>query len=854
MNKLLFDIRLALRRLRKSPGFTLIVAVTLAFGIGANTAIFTLVQGILLRALPVADPSQLYRIGDNNQCCVDGGFPEDAAKTGDFSIFSFDLYQHLKQSAPEFEQLAAVQAGIWDWTVRRGSEVARSLHGEFVSGNYFSTLGVSAHEGRLFAEGDDTPSSTPAVVLSYQSWQGEYAGDPSIVGSTIYIQAKPFTVIGIAPRGFFGDRVTDTPPDFWVPIQMEPYVEAGDSILHNPELHWLYLLGRVPPGTKAPTLQAKLTVALRQWLWSRPDMVANGGAAIIPRQHVVLTPAGGGIQILQNETRKGLTLLMILSSVVLLIACANIANLMLARATTRRSEIALRTALGAARPRILREIFLESALLALIGGLAGLGVAYAGSRLILALAFPEAKFMPISASPSPTVLAFAFLVSLVTAILFGAAPAWLSFHAQPAEALRGTGRTMHDRSSIPQKTLVIFQATLSVVLVAGAILLTRSLANLEHRNFGVATANRYVLHFDVQGAGYTVDRLPPLYREIQDRFAALPGMASASVAEYSPLQGENWSECVIQQGHGAPRHGDDCDSTWDRVDPQFLSSIGVPILRGRGFTDQDTNATPQVAIVNQAFVKKFFPNQDPIGQRFGIDRQKYSGSFEIVGVFRDFMMNLQYSRSLVHPVFLRPLAQQFTGYTEPDLVRMETRSMFVNSMILDFHAPPPNVDALVRDTLADINPNLTIQSLRPFGAQLAGNFDQERLVARLTGLFGLLALILASVGLYGVMSYFVAQRKSEVGIRMALGATRGSVVAMVMRGALGQILIGIGLGVPAALIAGHFMSSQLFEVRGYDPFSLAGAVAVLALCAAVAGFIPARRAASIEPMKALRIE
>ena len=854
MNKLLFDIRLALRRLRKSPGFALIVVVTLAFGIGANTAIFTLVQGILLRTLPVAAPSQLYRIGDNNQCCVDGGFPEDAAKTGDFSIFSFDLYEHLKQSAPEFAQLAAVQAGIWDWTVRRGSELAKSLRGEFVSGNYFSTLGVSAYEGRLFADGDDTPSAAPAVVLSYQAWQGEYAGDRSIVGSTVYIQAKPFTVIGIAPRGFFGDRVTDAPPDFWVPIQTEPYVESGQSILHNAESHWLYLLGRVPPGTNVAALQAKLTVSLRQWLWSRPNMVANGGGALIPRQHVVLTPAGGGIQILQNETGKGLTLLMILSTVVLLIACANIANLMLARATARRAEIALRTALGAARPRILREIFIESAVLACIGGLAGLGVAYAGSRLILALAFPEAKFMPVSASPSPAVLGFAFLVSLLTAVLFGAAPAWLSFHAQPAEALRGVGRTLRDRSSIPQKSLVIFQAALSVVLVAGAILLTKSLANLEHHDFGVATANRYVLRFDAQGAGYTLERLPALYREMQDRFQALPGMASASLEEYSPLQGENWSECVIQQGHAAPRQGQDCDSTWNRVDPQFLNSIGVPMLRGRGFTNEDTDASPQVAIVNEAFVRKFFPNQDPIGQRFGVDRPKYSGSFEIVGVFRDFMMNLQYSREQVHPVFLRPLSQQFTGFTEPDLIRMETRSMFANAMILDFHAPPPNVDAVVRDTLAGINPNLTIQSLRPFGDQLAGNFDQERLVTRLTGLFGLLALILASVGLYGVMSYFVAQRRAEVGIRMALGATRASVLGMVMRGAFGQVLIGIALGVPAALVAGHYMSSQLYEVHGYDPLSLAAAVAVLGVCAAIAGFIPARRAASVDPMKALRIE
>lgn len=851
---LIRDLRYALRSLRNSPGFTLTVIVTLALGIGANTAIFTLVDGILLRSLPVANPAQLYRIGDENQCCVDGGFPQDASQTGDFSIFSFDLYQHLQQSAPEFEQLAATQAGQWTWSVRRGRDLAKSLHGEFVSGNFFSTLGVKAYTGRVFTESDDSSAAAPAVVLSYAAWQGEYSGDPSILDSIIYIQAKPFTVIGIAPPGFFGDRVTDTPPDFWMPLHTEPYIEAGDAILHEPESHWLYLLGRVRAGTNVAALQSKLTVSLRQWLLSRPDLVANGGAALIPRMHVVLSPGGGGIQILQSETGKGLRMLMALSTLVLLIACANIANLMLARTTTRRGAIALRTALGAGRQRILREILTESLVLSCLGGLAGLVVAYIGCRMILALVFPSATHMPISANPSLPVLGFALLISLITGILFGAAPAWLSFHAQPAEALRGVSRSTRDRTSLPQKALVVFQAALSVVLLAAAILMTKTLANHESQNFGVVTANRYVVHFDPQGAGYTVDRLPALYREIQDRFSALPGIASASLALYSPLEGDNWSNCVIQQGHPEPRHGDDCDSTWDRVDTHFLDAIGVPIVRGRGFTDQDTATSPQVALVNEAFVKKFFPNQDPIGRRFGETRPEYSGSFEIVGVFRDFMMNLQYSEDNVHPVFLRPLTQQYMDYKDQGLSRAETRSMFVNAMILNFHAAPPNVDALVRNTFAGIDPNLTVNDLRSFGNQLAGNFNQDRLVSRLTGLFGLLALVLASVGLYGVMSYFVARRTGEIGIRMALGATRPSVVNMVMRGALWQILIGLVLGIPASLYVGYLMKVMLYNVDSYDPTALAGAPLMLVIFAAAAAFIPARRAASIEPMQALRTE
>ncbi len=664
MNGLIHDLRYALRQLRKSPGFTLTVTITLALGIGANTAIFTLIHGILLRSLPATNPSQLYRIGDNNQCCVDGGFPEDASQTGDFSIFSYDLYQHLKQSAPEFEQLAATQAGQWDWSVRRGSDLAKSLEGQFVSGNFFSTIGINAYAGRLFSEGDDALSAAPAVVLSYAAWQGEYAGDPSIVNSTIYIQAKPFTVIGVAPPGFFGDRITDTPPAFWMPIHTEPYIEAADAILDNPESNWLYLLGRVHEGTDVTALQSKLTVSLRQWIWSRPDLVANGGAALVPRMHVVLSPGGGGIQHLQNEAGKGLKMLMALSTLVLLIACANIANLMLARTTTRRADIALRAALGAGRRRILREILTESVVLSCIGGLVGLIVAYAGCRTILTLVFPDAKGMPISASPSLPVLGFALLVSFVTGILFGAAPAWLSLHAQPAEALRGVSRSMRDRSSLPQKALVVLQAALSVVLLTGAILMTKTLTNLENQNFGVVTENRYVVHFDPPGAGYTVDTLPALYHEIQDRFLALPGVANASLALYSPLEGDNWSDCVIPQGHPAPQHNENCDSTWDRADSHFLETIGVPILRGRSITEQDTATSPQVAIVNEAFTKKFFPNQDPIGRHFGMDRPEYSGSFEIVGVFRDFKMNLQYSHEDAHPVFLRPLTQRDTDYKD----------------------------------------------------------------------------------------------------------------------------------------------------------------------------------------------
>jgi predicted permease len=849
LNNTLQDVRYALRQLRKSPGFTLTAIITLALGIGANTAIFTLVQGILLRRLPVNDPKQLYRIGDTDNCCVNGGFVSD---NGDFDIFSYDLFLHLKNSAPEFEQLSGVMAGNWQWSVRRDSALPKELHGEFVTGNFFSMFGIGPYKGRVLNEADDTPSSSPALVLSYRTWQTEFSGDPSIVGSTISIQTQPFTVVGIAPPGFFGDRVTDIPADFWMPVNSEPYVRGNGSILHHADSNWLYAIGRVRPGTNIGVLQAKESQALRDWLSTRPIYTDNGGKTVIPKQHVVIVPASGGIQNLQQEAGLGLRMLMVLSTFVLLIACANIANLLLARGTARRADIAVRMAMGAGRRRIIRQIITESVLLSCIGGLVGLAVAYSGTRVILSTAFPDARNMPIHPSPSLIVLGFSFLVSLITGILFGLAPAWLSSHAQPAEVLRGLNRSVRDRASLPQMALVVVQAAMSLVLIAGAILMTRSLGNLEHQDFGIATVNRYVLHFDPAGAGYTADRAPGLYRQLEERFSALPGLTDIGMALYSPLEGDNWGECVIQQGHPAPGPNDNCGSTWDRVSPGFLKAMGVPIVRGRDLTVQDTNTSPQVAVVNETFVKRFFPKGDPIGQRFGIDFPQYSGSWEIVGVFRDFKMNNP--RDPVRPVFLRPLAQRFTGYQEAPLVTVETQSLLINSMVLDFSRPQPNVEELIRRTMAEVDPNLAVMGLTSLDSQVAGNFNGDRVIARLTSLFGLLALVIASVGLYGVMSYFVARRTGEIGIRMALGATRSSVISMVFRGALFQVLLGLALGIPAALLAGHFMASELYGVGAYDALSLTGATLVLAACAAVAVFVPARRAASIEPMSALRIE
>jgi macrolide transport system ATP-binding/permease protein len=846
------DVRYGLRQLRNSPGFTITAVITLALGIGANTAIFTLVHGVLERSLPVADPSRLYRVGDRGTCCYYDGFESD---NGDFDLFAYDLYLQLQHSSPEFEQLAAVQASGAAISVRSGSSPAKPLRSEYVSGNYFATLGVGAYAGRPLLPSDDKAGATPVLVLSYQSWQSDFAGDPSIVGSTVDVQTHPFLVAGIAPPGFFGDRVVERPPDLWVPLANEPAIEgAGTSLWSqgNEDTAWLYLLGRVRPETNIAALQDKLSAGLRQWMEAHVAFTGNGGAARIPGQHVVLAPGGGGIQRLQQQTGKGLRMLMILSSVVLLIACANIANLLLARGSTRRAELALRMALGAARERVVRQILTQSVLLGLIGGAAGLSVAYALTHMILTLAFPQARNMPIQASPSLPVLAFAFMVSLLTGIVFGTAPAWLSSQAKPAEALRGANRSFGDQSSIPQRALVVLQVALSMVLLSGAFLMAKSLAGLEHQNFGIATAHRYVLEFDPKAAGYTVDRLPALYRQIEDRLSALPGSVNVSLARYTPLDGNNWGTCVVQQGHPAPASNENCFASWDRVSNRFLQSIGVPMVRGRNFSAQDTQTSTSVVLVNQSFARRFFPNEDAIGKRFGLVSPKNSDAFEIAGVFADFKMSD--ARGEVTPVFLRPLAQQYLGYSDPEAISSESSSMFVGSIIIQFSTAQEGAEALLRRTLDEIDPNLTVFHFNSYDSQVAANFNQDRLIARLTSLFGVLALTLASVGLYGVVSFSVVRRTGEMGIRMAMGASRSDIVSMVLRGALWQLLLGVALGIPAAFYAGHLITSLLYEVKGSDPLAYVGAAIALAMCAAVAGFVPARRAASIEPMRALRSE
>jgi predicted permease len=853
MQNLLGNLRYALRQFRQSPVFTAAAVLTLALGIGGTTAIFTLIDAVMLRSLPVANPATLYRIGDGDDCCVESG-PQDR-----WGMFSYPLYERLKAETPEFEEVAAFQAGGNRLSVRReGAELAaRPLRSEYVTGNYFSTLGIKAFGGRLFAANDDTASAPPAAVLSHHVWRLTYGGDTSVVGSTFIVEGHPFTVIGVAPPGFFGETLRGDPPDIWLPVHQEAVIQGEGALLRQSPATWLRIIGRLRPGASISGIAPRLTGVLRQWMQHDADYPSNWLPDVIrmlPKQVIDVVPAGAGVAEMKEQYGGSLHILLAVCGMVLLIGCANVANLLLARSATRRTQTAVRLAVGATRRQIVGQALTESVLLAVGGCIAGLAVAAGAARLLLALAFQHSHFLPIGTMPSPAVLAFSVAVALLTGIVFGAAPAWFATRTDPAEVLRGSGRSVSSHSSFASKALLAVQACLSVVLVAGATMLARSLDKLEKQDFGYQVNGRVLVALNSPPATYTLPKLSALYRQVEARLNALPGVQGSGMALYNPLT-DNWGELIYVAGHPAPKMDGDSGASWDRVSARYLQNFAIPLLRGRYFNDGDNENTGPVAVVNQAFVKRFFrKDEDPIDQHFGLDRPEDAATFRIVGIVGDAKFAGWGLRRPAFPMFFVPLAQN-VAYRNGDIMqRVELRTHFIGGIMLTTDSSPGALEPVLTKTLADLDPNLTVTSVRTMRQQVAIRFDRERAVASLAGLFGLVALLLAAVGLYGVTAYSVAQRKNEIGIRVALGADRMKVVGLVLRGTASRVMAGLLLGVPLAIGAGHLISSQLYGVTSWDPTALAMAAGALALCSFFAAIIPARRAASVSPVDALKVE
>jgi predicted permease len=723
-----------------------------------------------------------------------------------------------------------------------------------VSGSYFHVFGLGAFAGRVINNSDDQQSASPVAMISYRTWQQAYGSDPGIVGSTFFVQGQPVTLIGITPPGFFGETLRSDPPDFWLPLQQEILFDGQNARMRTNQSQWLYAIGRLKPGASVQALPARLTPVLQRWLRDEDEIPAEFKPQIdptIPQKFIRLAPAGAGVTSLRENYGASLRILLMVCGTLLLIACANIANLLLARGAARRAQTAVCLALGASRKRLMLQQLTEAVLLSVLGGIAGLGVAYVGARLMLALAFHSATFTPISAAPSLPVLGFAFALSLLTGVLFGVVPAWLASRSDAAETLHGAGRGTRAGASLPQKILVVSQAALSLVLLACAGLLTASLRNLESQDFGFAVHNRISIQINPPLDSYTPEHLDALYRSIEDGLVRLPNVQSASLAAWSPLSGNNWGEFIAIEGRGDPAANQAEGVSWDRMSRQYFSTVGQRIVRGRDFAESDSSASRPVAIVNESFVRKYFPNEEPVGKHFGMDNSRYAGTFEIVGVAYDAKYNDPDQPA--KPMFFVPL-EQSVRYPDDLMQRAEIQTHFVGSIQLLVRGDAYNLEPQLRKALAAIDPNLTIITVQSMNEQVVSNFDQQRMVAQLAGTFGLIAMLLAAIGLYGLTAYTVACRISEIGVRMALGADRLNIVRLVLRGALLLVAIGLLTGIPLAIGAGRLLAAQLFEIRSWDPHVFGFSILALGACAAAASILPAHRAASTDPMKALRTD
>ena len=849
---LLLDLRHALRQLKQSPIFTATVLITLALGIGACTAIFSLIDAVMLKSLPVTDPSSLYQIGTGKSCCLMNGLQ------GDWDLYSFKLYKQLEAAAqPEFEQVAAFQAEPGVLSVRYGTDAdraqARALMGEYVSGNYFQTLGVNAIAGRMLTPSDDRRGAPPVAVMSYRTWKNQYGGDPKIVGATFQIETFSFTIVGIAPPGFFGDTLTDNPMDLWVPLSVDYYTDAEAPYCDVPSMAWLRLIGRLKPGATTTGVSQRLTTYLQHWLTTDGALAPEFESQLkdqLSRQIIRIGPGGQGIGEMRDSYRSSLYILLGICAAVLLIGCANVANLLLARGMARRPQTALQRALGASAGRILQQSFLESLLLAIAGGVLGVIVAWAGAGLIVRLAFRHAVVVPVHVSPSLPVLGFCLALSILTGLIAGMVPAWLASRTDPIVSMRGATRIMGGGAGLSQKTMVILQTAISLALVSIAGMLAHSIYNLRHQDFGFHAENRVIVTVEPPLAKYTVADLDRIYRELKLRLEALAGVRSASVALDSPMDG-HWYDYVVKPGEPAPPSDNAHRVEFDRVGPDYFTTIGQPLVEGRGILPSDQENTQHVAVVNQAFVRKFFPNQDPIGRQFGFTQPAYSNSFQIVGVVRDAKYE---NPTLPADAMVFGALSQSILYTDAALKENEKWSHFINGAQIWLDGDMGRMEPQIRKAFAAVDPNLAIMNMHPLAQQIDVHYDQQRTVAELSTLFGALAILLASIGLYGVMAYAVARRTVEIGVRMAVGATRTHVILLVLRSAFAQVIVGLALGLTLSIIVGRMLHSSLYEMGEVDLAALGIATTILLLSALIASLIPAQRAASVEPVTALRAD
>jgi len=827
------DLGYALRTFRRSPTFTLVAALSLALGIGANTAIFSLINALLLRELPVRDPAGLVAVGDPTRV---SSLSQGSVRT---DLFSFPLYEQVRGRNRVFTDVFA--SGRTGQLINIGIEPSgsqkESARGRLVSGNYFAVLGVSPILGRVFtAEEDRAPGAAPYLVISHGWWQRRFAGDPRVIGRTITLNRHPFTIIGVAPPEFFGD-IVGVSTDLWIPLSMQPQVNPGRMFLDRWDTSWLLMMGRLKPGVSLAQARAEMNVLVPRIIAEQAN--AQGDQLSVPDEpRIDVTPGAAGFSRLRQEFSQPLFTLMAIVALVLLVACANVANLLLERAMARQKEIALRLAVGAGRARLIRQLLTESLLLAVLGGLLGLLFAFWSGKALLSLVGATGA---IDLVPDLPVLAFTAGVALVTALLFGLAPALRATRVELAPTLKESTRSVAgDRSGAPLgKLLVVAQFAMSLLLVLGAGLFVRTLQNLQRVDLGYAREGLLLMNVDPVAAGYKGARLETLPRELVERLQALPGVSSVSYSENGIFSGTESATTIRIEGFKSPPEGDP-NLAFDRVGAGYFRTVGIPLLSGRDFELRDGPGALRVAVINEAMARQYFAGGDPLGKRLTLLGQP-DLDYEIVGVARD--ARDHDLRGAIPPRVYIPLSQS----DDPGTVNVEVRTRTAA-------AAPSKMVEPIRQTIRAWDPNLPLTELEPLTAKIDDSITNERIIAKLSTVFGLLALLLAAIGLYGIISYTVARRGNELGIRMALGAQRSGVLWMVLRETLLLAVAGIALGVPASLGAAYAVSSRLFGLTAADPLTLAAAIAVLLAVALVAGLIPGSRATRVDPVVVLRYE
>lgn len=846
LENLALDLRYALRSLSRSPGFTLIAVLSLALGIGANTAIFTLVRQVILANLPVRDPQRLFALGKSTGGGIMGGID-----LGTADMFTYDFARQLELNPGPFQGVAAYSSFSPKVNLRvPNSTAAIQVPASLVSGNFFSVLGASPLLGRVVESFDATvPDRSAVAVISYHFWRQSLSSDPAILGKTISVNATPFTIIGVMPEAFHGVRQELEPPDLWLPVTMVQQVFLQPNMLKPRAFYILHMIARRSPQSSLAADQAWLDRQVRDYVR------AGEGASTAPARQqeieritVHLVHAAHGVSNLRDQYEDSLLILMALVAIVLLIACANLANFLLARAVTRQREYATRLALGSSRGRIVRHNVAEALLLSLCGGLLGLVLAFAVTRALIAFVAQGAAYTPLNARPDATILLFTLGVSVVAGLLFGLLPALHVGRSGVSPALHAGTRApvgSADRGSRWwPKALVIAQITLSLLLLVGAGLFLSTLRNLQQQDVGFERSHMLLADFDARIAGYQTEQAPALNQTLLEHLSAIPGVRSAALSDDPPMSPGAWMSSLSISGY-TPRPREDMSSVFNRVSGDYFDAAGIPIVAGRALRPSDTASTLKVAVVNQSFARHFFPNGDILGRTVKIDIDE-PGPWLIVGIARD-SRSLGLHRNAPNTVYM-PLAQ----LTNPQ--GKTGQDSFAWVMILRTAGDARQVIPGLRSAVASVDPNLPILHVRTIQDQVEGFMSHETLVSRLTAIFATLAVLLAAIGLYGVMSFSVARRTGEIGVRIALGASGLGVQWMILRESLALLCAGLALGLPIALYSVRLVRSQLFEISPFDPAVFLAAIAGIAVVTLISAWLPARRAAAIDPMTALRCE